>query len=485
MISGLRLAAALLALKPWLGTPVAQNPAPARGKASDIDPVVGLAQSAGPAFGADALLKLSSAITDSARKRRLIEEAFARAATVEPEFPLVPVPIGFADSVPAMAAISSRLGVDRLSLQTRAVGAMVAVDPQRARRMFESIPIPAPPVATCQDLTVADAKSYYTAMTGVAGAAFEKTKKGAAGRDEFVLAHLEGIVSASQVLPAAKVLAEAGLGAAALERGLTSLGNAVRGLRRDDRAFTLLVLGEEDGTELDALDRACRAAGVPTAVFMQSMYRLLASNLAAERCSDTGTSAHLRERETTALRRFDGLAQAVLPAYRPFVLAPADRKYEASPAADDPWVGDPQYRGFVQRIEKIADLPDGVERDNELRQAASDVASWSKPLNTEERAWFQVKCGVFYRLLRAAASQRGAEGVAGAYVGFLSESHGEENDYPAEWLWQVDQLLWMARDHPLVTETIRGEMERSADGTLALEAALDRRLAARVPAGTR
>ncbi len=475
---------ALLASAVW---PIAraQRVRPARRNEPEFARVEVLAQSVGPAFGSDALLRMSGIDADRVSQRRAIEEAFTRAATVQPEFPLVPVPVGFTDSVPAMAAISSRLGVDRLSLQTRAVEAMAAIDPQRARRMFESITIPAPPVATCQELTVPDPKSYYTAMTGVAGAAFERSKKGAAARDEFVLAHLDGIVSAGQVLPAARVLAEAGLSAAALERGLTSLGNAVRGLERDDRAFTLLVLGEEDGTELDALDRACRTAGVSTAVFLQSMYRFLASNLAAERCSDTGTDAQLRERQSNALRRFDSLAQAVLPSYRPLLLAPVDRKYETAAAADDLWTGDAQYRGFVQRIEKIGDMPEGVERDNELRQTASDVAEWAKPLNTSERAYFQVKCGVFYRLLRTAGSQRGAEGVADAYVAFLSASHGEENDYPAEWLWQVDQLLRMARDHPLVTETVRGDMERSSDGTLALEAALDRMLAARVRDGTK
>jgi hypothetical protein len=133
--------------------------------------VEGLAQGAGPALGADALLRLSERVTGDARKRRLIEEAFARAAAAQIEFPLVPVPVGFADSVPAMAAISSHAGVDRLSLQTRSVEAMLAVDPQRARRMFESIPIPAAPKATCQDLTVSDSKGYYTTMARVADGA--------------------------------------------------------------------------------------------------------------------------------------------------------------------------------------------------------------------------------------------------------------------------------------------------------------------------
>jgi hypothetical protein len=94
----------------------AQNPRPGFAEVPDDRTVEGLAQGAGPALGADALLRLSERVTGDARKRRLIEEAFARAAAAQIEFPLVPVPVGFADSVPAMAAISSHAGVDRLSL---------------------------------------------------------------------------------------------------------------------------------------------------------------------------------------------------------------------------------------------------------------------------------------------------------------------------------------------------------------------------------
>jgi hypothetical protein len=60
----------------------------------------GLAASAKPGLAADGLLRLADLAKDRDKKLDLIQRADDLAATVTPEFPTVPVPVGFTDRWP-------------------------------------------------------------------------------------------------------------------------------------------------------------------------------------------------------------------------------------------------------------------------------------------------------------------------------------------------------------------------------------------------
>ena len=138
-----------------------------------IDGARGLA----PEFGADLLLRLadSTAITDIEWRRRLIDEAFTVAAHAQ--MPYRKHAGNAADSRYTRQFWPNDL--ESLSLQAGAVEAMLAIDPQHAREMFDDIPTPDVPALTCQETGVPDLRAYYETAKDVFAHGFsaEQRKK--------------------------------------------------------------------------------------------------------------------------------------------------------------------------------------------------------------------------------------------------------------------------------------------------------------------
>ena len=99
-----------------------------------------------PEFSADILLRLAGSrlVTDPAWKRALIEDAFRAGARAE-------LPTGRPEKTQRTRAPRAfwNNGLEALTLQTRAVEAMLELDPQLARTMFEEIATPRVPALSC------------------------------------------------------------------------------------------------------------------------------------------------------------------------------------------------------------------------------------------------------------------------------------------------------------------------------------------------
>src|SRR6187402_1327428 len=110
---------------------------------SDTARLIDEARSLPPEFSADILLRLADSriIEDRAWKRQLIEEAFK--VGVRASLPYRKTGEATTDSRASRAYWDN--GLESLTLQTRAVQAILSLDSQRARIMFEEIPNPEVP----------------------------------------------------------------------------------------------------------------------------------------------------------------------------------------------------------------------------------------------------------------------------------------------------------------------------------------------------
>jgi hypothetical protein len=128
------------------------------------------ARAVAPEFKADLLLRLAGSplITEPKWKRALIEEAFLAGASAQ-----LPYPKSGELSTDARASRAHRRNdLEGLTLQTRAVEAMLALDARRALAMFEEIRTPQVPAMTCQDVGTPDLSGYYRTAATVFARAF-------------------------------------------------------------------------------------------------------------------------------------------------------------------------------------------------------------------------------------------------------------------------------------------------------------------------
>jgi len=138
-----------------------------------IEELVDAARSTPPEFAADALIRLAESrlVEGRARKRELLEEAFRLASAAQEPFKMRFSGERHFDSRAGFRGRAYALDLDALSLQCRAVSAMLRIqETRRARQLFESTVLPPAP-----DLRAPEQMAYDFAL-------FEQTREALASR---------------------------------------------------------------------------------------------------------------------------------------------------------------------------------------------------------------------------------------------------------------------------------------------------------------
>jgi hypothetical protein len=188
----------LSALSALLATAVFAAPPP--------DPLIGQAHAAPPEFAADALLRIAEkAKLTPEGKIELLEEAFRLAQSAHFSIPYRSLRAE-SDSLAATRNQAYRLHLDALSLQTRAVRALLPIAPAKARQYFEQIRLPQLPELTCADALIPDVSSFYDVLGQVADGAFSPKERAKEEDVNFVLSYISRITSPVQLVPAARLV---------------------------------------------------------------------------------------------------------------------------------------------------------------------------------------------------------------------------------------------------------------------------------------
>jgi hypothetical protein len=163
-----------------------------------------LAQSVTPELRAMILTRIGMqpSLKDRGWKLELFEQAFeaSQLAFVESRVIAVPPPNGpLPNGIPPRVVwANTNNGVDRLSLATAAVIAMLTVNPAKARELFERIRLPEPRVLKCTEGSVPDTSQYFETAARV-GARYPEVLRQAMLR----------ATSAAQMAALAKMLRDA------------------------------------------------------------------------------------------------------------------------------------------------------------------------------------------------------------------------------------------------------------------------------------
>jgi len=165
--------------------------------------LVDLAQAAPPEVAADALLRVaeSGKIKDRDSLADLVEQAFRLAAAAKFPVRMRGLPGTTTDTRSGFLSRAYDLKLDAVSLQSRAVRDMLAVDKPRAVALFREIPPLALAPSTCEDALVFEVSDFYRTLLGIANAAFDEKQRAKEEHVTFVLDYLGQVTSATQLQP--------------------------------------------------------------------------------------------------------------------------------------------------------------------------------------------------------------------------------------------------------------------------------------------
>ncbi len=447
----------------------------------------GLALACQPELAADAMLRLADLAPEekSVWKEQLFETAFRLAEYAKVPYPSVPVPVGFTDTVPAMSAIASRLQLDRLSLQIRAIQSMLSLNPARAREMFESIPIPSPPSLTCNDFLVPQVSVYYECLRVLAERAFTPGEVRKGSQEDFLSRRVGSIVSPQQVFPVAALLSDTDISSASRGRLLNVFATAVRSTRGDDRSFTAALLHEGSVNELRTLvHESCRLEISPVPV-LEAVRTFYANHLRGTRCSDTAQSQPLKTRQAEALEAFNKIALEYLPKEARLTMGESGSgaKYIKAPSPVDLWRKSGDYRSFSGRMANLTKTRATTETSGpnraEVEQVLRALDYWTASDELAPEEFFIVKSVLLSHACGLAKEPSSYELASEAYVRFMDSAVHVRETRPELWLWSLLDMLKQAQgEGPSRKNALMSALEASKNPVSHLYAGLNRRASA-------
>ena len=416
-----------------------------------VDDLVRLARSAPPEIGADGLIRLaeSDLVTGKARKRELLEEAFRLAAGAGQPFKRLYVG-GEVDTRAGYLGHAFSLQLDALTLQCRAVRAMLAVDKQKAREIFATIPprLKLPPLG-CEDALVYDVGIFYDTLRMVAAETFSAEEKGQDLHVQFVNSYVDAMASPSQVGPVSIAITSLNPTAPQLSLLVGTFGRALKQIAGDDRSFTYSMT--RDASVFNAVKELAVASerkNVPPRELLEEFRSYLVRHLSGKRCADNLSGPSPEE------PRYVEAANNILRLDTP--ISPDETK----PAEIGGRVNTYAYwksqdaRRLSAKIRKLRfgrgarPLTD-AEKDNpewrtELADFLTDLANWNGRGEKAEADFFHQKSVLYVASLKLLPPGQQQEVVLQSYLAFATNSTMQKES-PVEWLMQVRPLIEQAR----------------------------------------
>jgi hypothetical protein len=428
--------------------------------------IVDAARAAPPEFAADALLQVAQypRLADTEWKRELAEEAFQSAT-------LARIPMGQKVFVGPVGKHSSRalLGLDRLSLQQRAVKVMLRIDPRRARELFEAMPKPVPRRLTCSETLLDEPSPYYDLLAEIINATYTPGERRQERHLGPALAAASGITSPVEVAPVAGLIPKLHLTAAQRELLATQFSSALGRIEGDDRAF---------GSSLFRIDAAMKeliGRCGESAVILRAAYRkFLVANFKGPRCAEDFNSklpiAKLldeiaaRERFTEEERKSGELAGA---------------------AEIKPFYDDAEARRFQQGFKKLIFTPEaqrtGPAWRDKLDEYVRALENWTVAAGQSETELFRLKGGFLAWVTLVLPPGPERDQAVGTAVGYFKNSPAQGEDW-VEWFGEVRGLVSiMHAMEPAEGAKFLVALEASGHPVLALYAKVERSLSGQPP----
>ncbi len=212
-------------------------------RSPEIVAILNESRLAAPELGADTFLRVagSGKVTDAAWRREILDEALRLADDAKNPVRRVVIPLngGSVDTNAGYLSYAFDLKLDRSSLKSRVIRAVLAHDKERARQIvFEMGGDLGLKPLSCEDALAYDVSEIYSTVGAVAKAAFTPKEIEEGIRGLFVAPWLENISSPAQVGPALSLLSAMNGSAQEKQLLFAALSKSINRNFEDDRSFT-------------------------------------------------------------------------------------------------------------------------------------------------------------------------------------------------------------------------------------------------------
>ena len=476
----------LLLLAGVLGSAAEDLPEP-------IAHVLDLAREAGPEFYGDAVFRITGGrrVVSPEKEKQLLEEVFDSAQDIRVALPLVVArPAAGAERARVLARVRD-LRLERVTLQSRVVDRMIALqEGRRARVLLEKIDLPLPAKPACADLLIPVAPYYWDTLASLVlqNSAFTLLERERKRPLELIEHHVRSILAATDVGPAAQAARRVMLADGDPDgRLVTALGSALASIQDSDRAFSYAVESMGVVENVLALAEEARRRRMPTAGLVFSLRAFLVRHYQAVRCADTialpdSTPSYL---QVGALIRPIQTFNQRAPVYANPLPPILDK--DRQPAGIDssqPQSQPAQLLTYAAITGRIDALPRGRSVPGAYRPAGEEVLKmmldWHEDSVLNGPEFFHQKSAALRAFLQKELGGDLFHAALAEYVKLLLGTPARR-DAPAEWLYEVDSLLALARQpedrrgsaaHPSSGEIIKTLVD-SYDPTLQLYGRLE------------
>jgi hypothetical protein len=445
---------------------------------AELETLAQVAATLRPEFSADVLLRLAGSprIADPAWKRELIDAAWERTYLIGERYRRAasnPPPDTWASALTR----AYETGLDRVSLQARAVRAMTLLSPRRAREMFEWIDFELKPGA-CEDPLVPVLDDYYDALAMVArltvGSSF-MDRADALGFFELYMwkaARPSEMVSAAKAVISYRPDADDALYLENVLRWIFEHGDI------DPRGLS--VSGPELVSKVGEIDMRHRGLGVTNATLLRGLRRYLVAQLSGPRCADSLTERTTFDAFNRLIARRGDPDLAAMPSNdaRPSRILPTMRHERLWQTAESS-----RLRGEAARLlgDPRKPLSDAAKNTREWQDRATqflaDLERWNGAREPKERDFVYEKSILLIGLVEIAPSGPLRMRALRDSVAFLRRTAGSEP--AASWFVHLTRLLDAAHGRDRVQ--ILDALESSEEPTMIVYAHIDRKQLSRRP----
>ena len=411
-----------------------------------LQSLVDLSHAAPPEFGADALLRLveSGKIADRDARRDIVEQSFSLAVSAKLPIRKRHLPGTTLDSRAGSLSQAYGMKLDALSLKSRAVSDMAAIDPAEARKLIQEIPPPVFEQLSCDDALFYDVSDFYQALTAVVNSAFSAPERAKEEHVNFLLGYVGQLTSPAQLVPLAQSIQSASVSNAQREVLWARFNASLANIQSDDRSFSALLAEPQSGMDFIVAAIRQRNTGCKT------------DSSAAQ----NGPASQAKKADSTP--KVEAYWQSA----------------EAQRMMDD---GKKLRYGDAGRVLTEAERAT-PEWQQKLTDYLSALGAWGPDNEKSEADYYNEKCTVYIALVELIPRGPQRDKMLEAFIEFIGNSPLQQEN-SVEWYNQASFMLERVRgSRDGESAKVLEAFERSGNPVLTLEAALDKTLGAKAPA---
>jgi hypothetical protein len=459
---------------------------------AELKSIVGMAAGVPAEFGADVLIRLaqSNKITQRSLKIELLTRAFYLAESAQQPVRLAALAGTSVDTRSGYLDMAFDLALDTLSLQSRAIGAMVPLDPQNARKLFSEIRLPDLRLLSCDDALVYDLTSFYQTLTNLMNSGFTPKEKAEGVDLAFLEPYVQGILFHAQAGPFAKLLDDMRAQAGQRREMADLFAGALGRVRGDARSFTAVVTIYKFDllppvtdlmTKLEATENFSPA-------LLQELRAYLVANSQGERCADLFFGGRDPKSLPQPVQHFNewlarsSHAQEIAPIDTDelkgaqIMPRPKYHQYWQSPAAKSLLTGiqNLRWEDSDRNAQFSADERKSFAWASQLTDFLKQLESWSAEDEDSPADFFHQKCVLYEGLVELVPEKSQRVKIIDSFVRFL-ELNAFQTESRIEWFLHVERLFSRAAtaSDEALTEVTQALL-RSRDPALSLSARLER-----------